>query len=469
VKFFTYIDWKEFQMNTNSQKHHVVIIGAGFGGLRAARALAKDPVRVTLIDRNNYHLFQPLLYQVATAGITPEEIAYPVRSIFRRQKNLEFRMAEVNEIDIHNRRLLTTGGEVYYDSLIVAAGGQTNHFGMESVAANSFGLKSLEDAVAVRNHLLHQFERAAQETNAAVRQAQLTFVIAGGGPSGVETAGAISELVQMVLAHDYGDIHRGEIQVLLLEGADQLLAAMPPVLRQKAARVLARKGVQVRFGAQVTGFDGAAVTMRGGEIIPAGTLIWTAGVRAVPLVEQLGVPLGSQGRVRLMPDLQVPGHAEIYVIGDAALLEGPDGKPLPMVAPVAIQQGEQAAANIRRALRGEAARPFAYRDPGILATIGRSQAVARLWGLSLTGFLAWLVWLGVHLMQLIGFRNRLLVLINWAWDYLFYDRAVRLILNDRPRAAPTPAPKDLFKNAGERGGLLEGPAIPQFSEERSSR
>ena len=261
-------------MNTNNQKQpHIVIIGAGFGGLHAARALAKDPVRVTLIDRNNYHLFQPLLYQVATAGITPEEIAYPVRSIFRAQRNLEFRMAEVNEIDVEHRRLLTTGGEVHYETLIVAAGGKTNHFGMESVAANSISLKGLEDAVAVRNHLLHQFEQAAQEPDEAVRRAQLTFVIAGGGPSGVETAGAISELVQMVLAHDYGSIARSEVQVLLLEGADQLLAAFPPALSQQAARALAGKGVQVRFGAQVTAFDGAAITLRSGEIIPTGTLI----------------------------------------------------------------------------------------------------------------------------------------------------------------------------------------------------
>ena len=433
-------------MKTKHYEKHIVIIGAGFGGLRAARALAKDPVRVTLIDRNNYHLFQPLLYQVATAGITPEEIAYPVRSIFRHQKNLDFRKAEVNEIDLENQRLLTTGGEERYDTLIIAVGGKTNHFGMETVAANSLGLKGLEDAVAVRNHLLHQFEQAVQEPDAAVRLARLTFVIAGGGPSGVEMAGAISELVQMVLSRDYKNIDPAEVKVLLLEGANQLLAGMPPDLSQQAAQVLERKGVQVRFNAQVTGFDGAAVTLGSGDILPANTLIWTAGVRAAPLVAQLGVPLGSQGRVRLTPTLQVPGYPEIYVIGDAGLLEGPDGQALPMVAPVAIQQGELAAANIRRALRGEAALPFVYHDPGMLATIGRSQAVARLWGLSLTGFLAWLVWLGVHLMQLIGFRNRLLVLINWAWDYLFYDRAVRLILNDRPAAPPTPAPQGLFKS-----------------------
>lgn len=446
-------------MTTQDPKNHIVIIGAGFGGLRAARELAKEPVSITLIDRNNYHLFQPLLYQVATAGITPEEIAYPLRAIFRRQKNVEFRMAEVNAIDLDRRRLLTTSGEVPYDTLIIAAGGQTNHFGLQTLAEHSFGLKNLEDATALRNHLLRQFELAAQEPDPALRQARLTFVIGGGGPTGVETSGAISELVQMVLARDYPKISPAEVQVLLLEGADRLLPAMTAALSRQAARVLARKGVQVRFSAQVVGFDGAVVALRGGETIPTHTLIWTAGVRAVPLVEQLGVPLGSQGRVPLLPTLQLPGRPEIYVIGDAALLQGPDGKPLPMVAPVAIQQGEQAAANIRRVRLGQAPRAFEYRDPGLLATIGRSQAVAQIWGLSLTGFLAWLMWLAVHLMQLIGFRNRLLVLINWAWDYLFYDRAVRLIFNDHSAAAPVPTASDLFKPVAARKAQENHPSI----------
>ncbi len=431
-------------MNTQSKIHQVVIIGAGFGGLRAARALAKTPVQVTLIDRNNYHLFQPLLYQVATAGITPEEIAYPVRTIFRHQPNFRFRLAEVNEIDLANRRLLTTGGAVPYDSLIVAAGGQTNYFGLDGLAQTSFGMKNLEDATAIRNHLLRQFEQASQESDPQARQAHLTFVIVGGGPTGVETAGALSELVDMIMARDDPGIAREDVHVILLEAADRLLPVMPLALSQSAAGALARKRVQIRFGAQVSGYDGAAVRLKSGEALPAYTLIWAAGVRAVPLVAQLG-PTGSLGRVKVEPTLQLPGHPEIYVIGDAAALDGPDGKPLPMLAPVAMQQAETAADNLRRALAGQPARPFVYHDPGTLATIGRSQAVARLGGLQFTGFLAWLVWLGVHLVQLIGFRNRLLVLINWAWDYLFYDRAVRLILNDRLSfSPPTPAPQELF-------------------------
>jgi len=435
-------------MNAQTQKHRVVIVGAGFGGLRAARALAKADVQVTLIDRNNYHLFQPLLYQVATAGISADEIAYPVRSIFRRQSNFSFRLAAVNEIDPLRRRVLTTAGEVYYDTLILAAGGQTNYFGLETVAHNSFSLKTLDEAAAIRNHLLRQFELADQASDPRVRSAHLSFVIVGGGPTGVEMAGAISELVQMVLANDYPHIAPAEVQVILMEGTDHLLPAMPQPLSQAAADALTRKGVQVRFGAQVSDYDGAVLTLKTGEILPAYTMVWAAGIRAVPLVEQLGAALGSLGRVKVEPSLQVPGHPEIYVIGDAAYLEDAQGKPLPMIAPVAMQQADLAAANIRRQLAGQPGlSAFVYRDPGVLATIGRSQAVARLGRLQLRGFLAWLVWLAVHLMQLIGFRNRLLVLINWAWDYLFYNRAVRLIMNDRSAAPTALAPEALFGKA----------------------
>jgi NADH:ubiquinone reductase (H+-translocating) len=420
-------------MNTNTQLHHVVIIGAGFGGLKAARALAHAPVQVTLIDRNNYHLFQPLLYQVATAGITPEEIAYPVRSIFRRQRNLQFRLAEVKAIDVANRQLLTSRGVVPYDSLIVAAGGETHTFGLADVARCSTGMKTLEDATAIRNHLLRQFELAAQEEDAEQRRAHLSFVIVGGGPTGVETAGALSELVEMILAHDAPGVSREEISVILLEANDRLLAAMPDALSRSAARSLDAKGVQLRFGAQVSGYDGRVARLRSGEELAAYTLIWAAGVRAVPLVSTLGGAIGSLGRVKVTPTLQLPGHPEIYVIGDAAALDGPDGSPLPMLAPVAMQQGGTAAQNLLRGLKGLLPRAFSYRDPGTLATIGRSQAVARLWGINFYGFLAWTVWLVVHITQLIGFRNRLLVLINWAWEYLFYDRVVRLILNEEPR------------------------------------
>jgi NADH dehydrogenase len=427
-----------------------VIIGAGFGGLNAAKALAHADrhtngrhVEVTLIDRNNYHLFQPLLYQVATAAITPEEIAYPVRGIFRGQKNFSFRLGNVQSIDLEQRQVRTSTGDVAYDTLILAAGGQTNTFGIDSVARNSFGLKGLDDAASLRNHLLEQFELASHEHDPARRRAHLTFVIAGGGPTGVETAGAIHELVHMVLKNDHMGIQPDEVHVLLLEGMDRLLAAMPPELSRETCRNLTAKGVDVRFAAQVASYDGKQVHLKSGEDLPSYTLVWAAGVRAVPLLAQLGVPVSRLGQALVEPTLQLPGHPEIYVIGDAAGLTGPDGAPLPMVAPVAIQQAQCAAANLLRALRGEAPIPFVYKDPGTLATIGRSQAVAHLWGINFKGFLAWVMWLGLHLMQLIGFRNRLFVLINWAWDYLFYDRAVRLILpvnQDKPTPTPSKTP-----------------------------
>ena len=434
-------------MKSSNSVHKVVIVGAGFGGLRAVKTLAHAPVHVTLIDRNNYHLFQPLLYQVATAGITPEEIAYPVRTIFRRQKNFTFRLTEVTGFNLEDHSLETSSGPVRYDTLILAPGGQTNTFGIESVGAHSLGMKDLRDATGVRNHLLRQFESASQETDSDRRRAMLTFVIAGGGPTGVETAGAIMELIQMALKHDRLGIRSGDIRVILMEGTDQLLAGMPADLGEAARRMLASKGVAVRFNALITGYDAERVRLKSGEILPAGTLIWAAGVRAVHLMSRLNVPLSRLGQAIVGPDLRIPGHPDVYVIGDAAAPPAPDGKPLPMVAPVAIQQAEQTAANIQRALRGEALRPFVYRDPGMLATIGRSQAVARVGGIHITGFLAWLAWLGLHIVQLIGFRNRLLVLINWAWDYLFYDRAVRLILPSDPTPAAQPVEQERQRSA----------------------
>ena len=414
-------------MKTQNNLPRVVIIGAGFGGLKAARSLAHAPVRVTLIDRNNYHLFQPLLYQVATAGVAPSEIAYPVRAVFRGQKNLEFQMAEVHRIDLANRRVITEHGEMGYDYLILAAGGQTHFFGMDSLAQNAFDLKQLDDAVAIRNHVLRQFELAALEPDAEARKAKLTFVVAGGGPTGVEMAGALSELIRMVLAKDFPRQQMQEARVLLLEAAEKLLPAMPADLSAETARALAEKHVEVRFSAAVSGFDGHTVMLRGGESIPACTLIWAAGVRAASLVESLGVPLARQSRVPVAPTLQLPSHPEVFVIGDAAYLESANGQPLPMLAPVAMQQAAAAAGNIRALISGAALQPFQYRDPGSMATIGRNRAVAQIGPFKLRGFIAWVAWLFVHLVQIIGFRNRLFVLVNWAWDYIFYDRAVRLI------------------------------------------
>jgi len=411
---------------TRPQRPTVVIVGAGFGGLRAARALRKAPVDVILLDRHNYHLFQPLLYQVATAGLEPEQIAKPVRAILRRQGNFEFRMLEVTGLDAEARRVLTAQGPVSYDHLIFAVGGETNYFGLESISRHGFGLKDVPDAIRIRNHVLRQFEHAMLEADPERRRALLTFVVVGGGPTGVEMAGALSELIRLVLVKDYPRLNIKDVRVLLLEATDRLLASMPARLREAAAETLWRKHVEVRFGAAVADYDGDRVLLKGGEVIPARTLIWAAGAKAVELTARLGLPTSRQGRVPVEPTLQVPGHPEIFVIGDAAYVEA-DGAPLPMMAPVAIQMAETAVTNIVRALRAERPVAFRYRDPGSLATIGRNAAVAYLRGFGFTGFPAWVVWLVVHIIQLIGFRNKLFVLLNWAWDYFFFERAARLI------------------------------------------
>ncbi len=404
----------------------VVIVGAGFGGLRAAHALRKAPVDVILIDRHNYHLFQPLLYQVATAGLEPEQIAKPVRAILRGQANLEFRMTEVTGLDLEARRVATADGSIAYDYLILAVGGETNYFGLESVVQHGFGLKDIPEAIRIRNHVLHAFERAVLEPDPERRRAELTFAVVGGGPTGVEMAGALSELIRLVLVKDYPRLNVKDVRVLLIEATDRLLGPMPARLREAAAETLWRKHVEVRFGATVADYDGARVLLKSGEVIPARTLIWAAGVKAVPLTARLGLPTGRQGRIPVNEMLEVPDHAGIYVIGDAAYLEA-DGQPLPMMAPVAIQMAETAAGNIRRRVAGEPPLAFGYRDPGSLATIGRNAAVAYIRGIGFTGFPAWVVWLVVHILQLIGFRNKLFVLLNWAWDYFFYERAARLI------------------------------------------
>ena len=412
----------------------VLIVGAGFGGLRAARALRKAPLRVALVDRRNYHLFQPLLYQVATAGLAPEEIAHPVRGILRSQRNFTFHLAEVTGVELDARRLHTQNGPLAYDYLILAMGSETNYFGLDSLAQHGFALKDLDEAAAIRNHVLRMFELAEHEPDPDARRALLTFVVVGGGPTGVESAGALSELIRLVLVKDHPRLDLNDVRILLLEATNLLLNGFPDRLQQHAAETLWQRHVEVRFGAAVADFDGLRVTLKSGELIPAHTLIWAAGVRAARLADALGVAQARQGRVVVQPTLQIPGHPTAFVIGDAAYLEA-DGQPLPMMAPVAMQQAELAAANILRHLQGKPLAGFVYQDPGSLATIGRNAAIARLGRFQFHGFLAWLMWLVVHLIQLIGFRNRLLVLINWAWDYFFYDRAVRLIVPDRcPKA-----------------------------------
>ena len=407
----------------------VVVVGAGFGGLRVARALRRAPVQVVLVDRNNYHLFQPLLYQVATAGLEPEEIAKPARAILRGQKNFDFRMVDVTRVDFAAKRLETSGGPMHYDFLVLAPGGETNFFGLESMQRHGLGLKDIPDAIEIRNHVLTCFEQAMLEPDAERRRALLTFIVVGGGPTGVEMAGALSELIRLVLVKDYPRLNIKDVRILLLEATDRLLAAMPERLREAAGKTLWRKYVEVRFGASVADYDGERIRLKSGEVIPAQTVIWAAGVRASPLNATLGLPVARQGRIPVEPTLQVTGHSEIFIIGDAAYREQ-DGEPLPMVAPVAIQMGQSVARNIARLVRGQPLGPFRYRDQGTLATIGRNAAVANVYGLKLSGFPAWVMWLVVHIIQLIGFRNKLFVLINWAWDYFFYERAARLITRD---------------------------------------
>lgn len=407
----------------------VVIVGGGFGGLNAARALRRAPVQVVLLDHNNYHLFQPLLYQVATAGLEPEQIAKPVRAILRGQQNFDFRMVAVAGVDFAHRRLETSAGPIGYDFLVLSHGGETNFFGLDSMMKNGLGLKDIPDAVRIRNHVLTCFEQAMIEPDPERRRQLLTFVVVGGGPTGVEMAGALSELIRLVLVKDYPRLNIKDVRILLLEATDKILAALPERLREAAVKTLWRKWIEVRFSAVVADFDGERVRLKSGEVIPARTAIWAAGVKAAPLNGRLGLPAGRQDRIPVEPTLQVQGHPEVYIIGDAAYLEE-HGEPLPMVAPVAIQMGKHAALNIRNAVQGKPLVPFRYRDQGTLATIGRNAAVCNVYGVQARGFPAWVMWLGIHIVQLIGFRNKLFVLLNWAWDYFFYERAARLITRD---------------------------------------
>jgi NADH dehydrogenase len=408
----------------------VVIVGAGFGGLKAAQVLSRAHLELTLIDRNNHHLFQPLLYQVAAAYLDPEQIAKPVRGIFRGRGNVSFRMTEMTGVDLTNRVVHTSSGGVDYDYLILAVGGQTNFFGMEGVQKHGFALKRLSDGVGIRNHLLESFERAALEPDAERRRSLLSAVVGGGGAAGVEMAGALAELTGSVLSRDFKEFGSDDIRIILCEGADRLLPDLPADLAREAQRILKAKGVEVRLSSFITDYDGEEVRLKTGPPIPAGTLIWTAGIQAAAITRKLGLPLDAGGRITVEPTLQVPGHPEVFAIGDGAYWEE-EGKPIPMVAPAAVQMAEVAAANILRRTRGEALRPFHYRNPGALATIGRNAAVARVKGVKFRGFSAWLVWLVVHLIRLVGFRNRLVVLINWAWDYFFFERASRIIIHNQ--------------------------------------
>lgn len=412
---------------STDRRPRVVIIGAGFGGLWAARALVNTQVEVLLLDRNNFHTFLPLLYQVAAAELAPEDIVYPVRSILRKSPNINFLMGEVIEIDFVSRLVRTSDHEFSFDFLILATGSTSHFFGVTGAVEYAFQLKTLEQAIVLRNHILSSFERALCETEAERRQHLLTFAIVGGGPTGVEFAGALAELVRGPLVKDFPTLDFREVRILLLEATDRLLPSLPEPLQTYAQARLHHMGVEVHLQAMISQVTPLAVHFKDGRVIPAGTVIWTAGVRGEVPFHKDQIPEARNERLEVMPSLQVPGHPEVYVVGDLAHV-AEDGYPLPLVAPVAIQEAETAAENIIRQIEGLEPLPFHYRDPGTMVTIGRNAAVAQIRGRSFTGFLAWVLWLGVHLFNLIGFRNRLLVLINWAWDYLFYERAVRLIV-----------------------------------------
>ena len=412
---------------------HIVIIGGGFGGLQAARAFDRADVRVTLLDRHNYHLFQPLLYQVATASLSPGDIASPIRWVLRRQKNVEVLLANVTAIDAAANTVRTDAGEMAFDYLIVASGAAHSYFGHDAWETYAPGLKTLDDALAMRRKVLLAFEAAEREEDPVRQRRLLTFVIVGGGPTGVELAGALAEIARHSLRHDFRHIRPESARILLLEGSPFVLGTFPEPLRVEARVELERLGVEVRTGAMVTNVDANGVTWKSPtspeERIEASTILWAAGVAASTLGQTLGVPLDRAGRVPVLPTLQVPEHPNIFVAGDLAALSQ-DGKPLPGVAQVAMQEGVHASQNILRSIAGRPLEPFRYKDYGILATIGRGSAVGDVYGLKISGWFGWVFWLCLHIFWLIGFRNRLAVMSEWAWAYLTFQRRVRLITGE---------------------------------------
>ena len=438
----------------------VVILGGGFGGLHAARALAGAAAQVTLVDRHNYHLFQPLLYQVATASLSPGDVASPIRWILRRQKNVEVLLGDAREIDPAGRRVLIgaspaepggyDGATIPYDYLIVATGAAHAYFGHPEWAERAPGLKTLDDALEMRRRVLLAFEAAERETDAVRQQRLLTFVIVGGGPTGVELAGALAEIARQTLRHDFRRIHPESARIVLVEGGPYVLAPFAGPLRESARKALVRLGVEVRTDAVVVGIDADGVVCRVRSAVPqavpgsapppaetterieAATVLWAAGVAASPIAKSLGVPLDRVGRVTPEPTLALAAHPNIFVVGDLCAFTQ-DGKLLPGVAQVAMQQGAQAGRNVRRAIEGQSLEPFRYKDYGIMATIGRGSAVGDIFGLKISGFFAWIFWIFLHIFWLIGFRNRFVVMTEWAWAYFSLQRRVRLITGDSSR------------------------------------
>lgn len=424
-----------------SAQPRVVIVGAGFGGLEAALKLGHAPVQVTVIDRNNHYVFQPLLYQVATAYLSPADVTAPIRSVLRHQRNTEVLLAEVTDIDVAHRQVLMrdqpSGIErrVAYDYLVLATGAGQSYFGHDDWATYAPSLKTIPDATALRRRVLLAFEEAEMADYEERVRALLTFVIVGGGPTGVELAGAIAELAHRSLRSDFRHIHLASTRIVLVEAMPRLLTAFPPALSEKATRKLRRMGVEVRLNERVEQVDADGVIVEGTRI-DAGTVIWAAGVKASPAGSWIGAETDRAGRVIVNDDLTVPGHPELFVLGDTASATGTDGKPLPGVAPVAMQQGRYVGRMIRKRVEGrEDSRPFHYFNKGNLATIGRSFAIADFGFARISGFIAWVLWIGVHILYLIGFRNRLLVMVQWAWAYFTYEHGARIIT---PVSQPAP-------------------------------
>jgi len=446
-------------MNTERRVPHVVILGGGFGGLHAAWALKRAPVRLTLIDRRNHHLFQPLLYQVATAALDPSEIAAPIRSLVR-WKGAEVLLAEVTGVDVPGKRVLLADGVVAYDRLIVATGATHSYFGHDAWEALAPGLKTVEDALGIRRRVLLAFEAAERAEDVQLQRELMTFLIVGGGPTGVELAGALGEISHMVLANDFRRIDPRQARIILLEGLPRVLAAYPEPLSEKAKRSLERLGVEVRTGARVTAIDEGGAWL-GEERLAARTVLWGAGVSASPLAKSLGAPLDRAGRVKVASTLALPGRDDVFVVGDLAALEQ-DGKPVPGVAPAAMQMGKLAAHNVLRAERGAPLEPFHYRDRGTFAVIGRGHAVGVVGGkFKMAGLVAWLAWLFIHILFLVGFRNRVVVLINWAYSYVTSRRGVRLITGS--------IPQPLVPSRGQSPAPVAGDALAASNSSRSTQ
>ena len=436
----------------------VVVIGGGFGGLQAVKGLRGENVTVILVDRSNHHLFQPLLYQVATAGLTPANIARPLREVFRNQENAGVALSEVRHIDLEGRKVITEDLVIEYDFLILAAGARHSYFGHEEWERFAPGLKNLTDAVEIRKRLLVAFEVAEKAFDQAERDAAMTFVIVGGGPTGVEMAGAICEIARHTMTKDFRRINSANAKVILIEGAPRVLAAYPPDLSAKGKKQLEDIGVEVHEGLQVTNVTAEGVEVKGGQFIPCRTVVWAAGNAASPLGKSLGVPLDKAGRVVVNEDLTIPGHPEVQVIGDMACFTHQTGKPLPGVSPTAMQMGRHAARNILETLAGGQPMPFHYWDKGNLATIGRNKAVGDLNFAHVSGFIAWFIWATVHIFYLVGYRSRLAVAAEWVWNYVTFYRGSRLITGTqdgqstlhRPVAGsqPTDSPQDVDPTAG---------------------